>query len=181
MSPGAEDIRDIKAWAPLTDAPLWVIALALALALAASLWLWWRRRQARPVLVEAAPFVDPGPTPWQRLMALRQAPVSDPEGVRRFHFALSESFRAAIEERFSFPATDRTTEELKRGLRGLVSELGKVMSVLEAADRVKFTDYRPTEAGCRELLEEAVAIVESWRKVEGAAMPTASLAEEGAR
>lgn len=159
---GQEDIRDIKPWMALAEVPVWVIVLALVLALAAGYWL-WRKKRKKPALETAAVIPDPGPTPWERLVSQRSFPLPDKESIRLFHFGLSEAFRAVLEERFRFPASDRTTEELKRGLHGVVPELGKVVSLLEATDRVKFTDYRPTEEAGKALLEEAISIVESWQ------------------
>ncbi len=163
MNGGVEDIRDLKPWIPLSTVPLWVVLVALAVAAAAAYWLWRRSRKAKPVAAEVVPPAPPGPSPLERLVKLKQAGLEGPEAIRLYHFDLSESFRAAIEERYRYPATDRTTEELKRGLRGVVSELGRVVAVLEATDLVKFTDYRPEPAASRELLKDALSIVESWR------------------
>ncbi len=159
---GQQDIRDLKPWMALAEVPVWAIIVALLLGLAAAFWLWRRKRKkALPETVVLA--ADPGPTPWERLVAQRSTPLADKESIRLFHFGLSEAFRAVLEEHFKFPASDRTTEELKRGLRGVVPELGKVVSLLEAADLVKFTDYRPTEEASRALLEDAVRVAESWK------------------
>ena len=172
-----EDIRDIKPWIALAEVPWWVLVAALLLALGAGYWL-WRRRRKKPMPIAQEAVEPPGPTPWERLLALRGAAVEEAEAIRCFHFDLSEFFRAALEQRFNFPASDRTTEELKRGLRGVVTELGKVMAVLEAADRVKFTDYRPSPLACRELLQEAIALVESWRPQVEVAAPASRLVQE---
>lgn len=180
MNGAGEDIRDLKPWIALSEVPLWAILVALLVAAAAAYWLWRRSRKPKAAEAEVVAPAPPGPSPLERLVRLKEAPLQGPESVRRYHFDLSESFRAALEERYGFPATDRTTEELKRGLRGLVPELGRVMTVLEAADVVKFTDHRPEPQACRDLLKDALTVVESWQPRPEPAPTPQSLARESA-
>jgi hypothetical protein len=180
VSPQPDDIRDLKPWAALSEVPLWLILLVVLLAAAAAAWLWWKERSRRPAVQAPAPEAPKGPSPAERLEALLRLPLTDDESTRLFHFELSEAFRLALEERFGFPATDRTTEELRRALRGIVPELGRVLSLLEACDRVKFTDYRPAESSSREAVREALALVGSWKPAPAAAASGTVMRTEGA-
>lgn len=163
MNPqAAPDIRDIKPWVALSEWGFWLaVALAVAAVLALAYW-WWRRRKpkVKEVIVDQGPA---GPTPEERLRALDAVALADDEAIRLFHFELSDSFRGALESQFGFPATDRTTEELRIALRGVVPDPGRVVSLLETADLVKFTDHRPAREECRELLSRALTVVEGWR------------------
>jgi len=163
---GAEvtDIRGLKPLAEPATPLLWIWILGgaalLALATFAVLWL-RRRRRTKP----EAPPRPPHEVVLERISALADLDLSDPQAVRRFHFEISEALRAYIEARFGLNATDLTTEEIVVALpsvRGLTAEPAKSLRrFLLATDRVKFADHRPSEGEIQEVLERARSFVEA--------------------
>jgi hypothetical protein len=156
----ANDIRDIK---PPIEIPngwewLWItFGILAAAAILLALWKWWQKRLAQISIVPPIPAHVRAKQKLEEALAL----ISQP---KPFCVLVSDTARAYLEERFSFHAPERTTEEFLRELGGtdlLVSEqkesLGKF---LESCDLVKFAKYEPRENELRELHIAAVKLVE---------------------
>src|SRR5471032_2756008 len=81
-----------------------------------------------------------------------------------FCVLVSDTARAYLEERFSFRAPERTTEEFLRELGGtdlLAGEQKESLGgFLESCDLVKFAKYEPGEPELRGLHHSAVKLVE---------------------
>jgi hypothetical protein len=156
----ANDIRDIK---PPIEIPngwewLWWTLGALAFFVLAS--LIWRHLHRRMTQVSAAPPVPAHIRAKQKLEEAL-ALISQP---KPFCILVSDTIRAYLEERFSFRAPERTTEEFLRelGETNLLSPEQKesLATFLERCDLVKFAKYEPTETELRGLHHSAVKLVE---------------------
>jgi hypothetical protein len=81
-----------------------------------------------------------------------------------FVIAVSDAARAYLEERFTFRAPERTTEEFLRELQAtdrlLPDQKESLGNFLASCDLVKFAKYEPGEPELRELHASAVRLVE---------------------
>ena len=158
------DIRDIK---PPMAIPngwewLWWALGALVLVL---LLLAWRQFLKRVTKASPTPPVPAHVRAKQKLeeaMAL----ISQP---KPFCILVSDTVRTYLEERFTFRAPERTTEEFLRelGVTDLLlpeqkESLGRF---LESCDLVKFAKYEPGESELRGLHGSAVKLVEETELV----------------
>jgi hypothetical protein len=91
-----------------------------------------------------------------------------PEQARfKEHYTLvSDTVRIYIERTQNVPMLERTTEEIRSGLRG--SSLSRehthsLIAFLEECDWVKFSEYIPVEAEAYEIITQARQIVEATR------------------
>ena len=156
----ANDIRDIKLpveiptgweWLP------WVLGALAIVAIAFAIWKWWRKRQ------EQIAFIPPLPAHVRAKQKLQDALalIAQP---KPFCIAVSDAARAYLEERFSFRAPERTTEEFLRELSAtdLLSKLQKegLGGFLESCDLVKFAKYEPGEKELRGLHGSALQLIE---------------------
>jgi len=156
----ANDIRDIK---PPVEIPndwawLWWLLGAAALVL---LLLGWRH------FLKQVTRATPGPPPVPAHLRAKQklaealALISQP---KPFCILVSDTARAYLEERFSFRAPERTTEEFLRELGGTdllaLEQKESLGKFLESCDLVKFAKYEPRENELRELHGAAVKLVE---------------------
>ncbi len=149
----------LKPLIAIPNAWLWVIWIASILALCAVAWLVWRYRRKKAAAVPAVPPVPPHVRARQALEAAL-AMLSDPKA---FSIAVSGALRAYLEERFTFHAPDRTTEEFLYELRGtnLLTTEQKLSlgEFLESCDLIKFARYEPTEVELRGLHAAALKLV----------------------
>lgn len=153
------DLRDIRPPVEIVSAWFWVSLAAGALLLAAlAVWgfkMWLKRRS----LVPPVPVVPPHVRAKQKLqeaLALLGQP-------RPFCILVSDTLRGYLEERFSFRAPERTTEEFLHELQGtpLLTPRQKesLGEFLKRCDLVKFARYEPREPELRDLHECALNLV----------------------
>ena len=155
----ANDIRDIK---PPVAIPsgwtwLWWVLGALVIVL---LLLAWRQFLKHVTKASPTPLVPAHVRAKQKLeeaMAL----ISQP---KPFCILVSDTIRTYLEERFTFRAQERTTEEFLYELQGTDLLAGeqkeKLGEFLESCDLVKFAKYEPQEAELRGLHDSALRLVE---------------------
>ena len=160
IAPAATDIRDIKPPVEISSGwnLLWwtlaVAALVIALRIA---WVLWQKRRSQ------VPIEPPIPAHVRAKQKLEEALalISQP---KPFVIAVSDTARVYLEERFSFRAPERTTEEFLRELNAtdlLVNEQKESLGqFLESCDLVKFAKYEPGENELRGLHSSAVKLVE---------------------
>lgn len=156
----ATDIRDI---APPVDIPsglawLWWVLAALAVLIAAIvLWRWWRRRAVKVPIAPPLPAHIRAKQRLQEALALIAQP-------KPFVIAVSDTARWYLEERFSFRAPERTTEEflheLQRTDRLARDQKDSLGEFLQSCDLVKFARYEPGETELRDLHSAAVRLVD---------------------
>ena len=92
------------------------------------------------------------------------------KGEKHFHFRLSEIFREYLEGRFSFGATDMTTEEILKRLSDFAdfdsAQKATIGNLLEETDKVKFADMLLGKTTGDQLVKEAETFVDETKKSE---------------
>jgi hypothetical protein len=157
---GISDIRDIKppieisgGWAWVW----WVVIAAAVLVAALLLWRWWKHRK----LNEPPPPPIPAHVRAKRKLQEALALLMQP---KPFVIAVSDTARTYLEERFTFHAPERTTEEFLRELAGtkllLPDQKESLGNFLESCDLVKFAKYEPGEKELLELHGSALRLIE---------------------
>jgi len=168
-APLANDIRDIKPPVAIPNGWEWFwwgIAVLAAIAAIILLWQWWRKKKLN------VPVIPPVPAHIRAKQKLEEALalIAQP---KPFVIAVSDTARTYLEERFTFRAPERTTEEFLRELGGtdlLTGEQKQSLGgFLESCDLVKFAKYEPREPELRELHSSAVRLVEETEPAEAKA------------
>jgi hypothetical protein len=160
----ATDIRDI---APPVEIPsglewLWWTLATVALLAAVIGFLKWRKRA---VQIPAAPPIPAHVRAKQKLQEAL-ALIAQP---KPFVVVVSDAERLYLEERFSFRAPERTTEEFLRELSATElltkSQKESLSQFLASCDLVKFARYEPGETELRDLHSSALRLVEETEPV----------------
>jgi hypothetical protein len=153
-------LRDIKPPVEIPTGWLWVMWIAGALLLAAlAYWAWryWRKRASRI----AAPPVVPAHIRAKEKLEKALALLGQP---REFCIMVSDTVRYYLEERFTFRAPERTTEEFLYELRQTnlltADQKESLGEFLKSCDLVKFARYEPGEPELRALHDSALRLVE---------------------
>ena len=84
--------------------------------------------------------------------------------VKSHHAAASEALRLYLEHRFDFPALERSTAEIKRGINQLplrTHEIETLIQVLTFADLVKFAKLTPETADHQRIVSRSIRFVEN--------------------
>jgi hypothetical protein len=160
LSPGTNQLRNIKAPVSIPNPWLWTwVGLGLVLAGLLAWWLW--RRSRRPL---------PPPPPEPILPAHEKARMNLKEALallqepRSFCILVSDTIRVYLEERFQLHAPERTTEEFLEVLQtsALLSYEQKQIlgDFLVRCDLVKFARYEPGSAELQAIYDTAVRLVE---------------------
>jgi hypothetical protein len=165
-APVPDSLRDIKPPAEFPNPWLWlaigVIALAL-IALVVGLFIYFRTRRK---LVPAVPAVPPHIRAKQKLQEALDL-IAQP---KPFCTLVADTVRFYLEERFTFHAPERTTEEFLHELQNtnrlLPDQKESLGDFLKSCDLVKFARYEPREIELRELHGSAVRLVEETEPVE---------------
>lgn len=159
-SAAASDLRDIKPPVEIPNPWAWVWWTVAVLVVAAALYLAWRHWQKRRVLAALVPPIPPHVRARQRLREAL-ALVSDP---REFCIRVSDTLRVYLEERFTFHAPERTTEEFLYELRDTElltrDQKESLEDFLTRCDLVKFARYEPLEPELMDLHASALRMVE---------------------
>jgi len=153
-------LRDIK---PPVEIPSgwawawWLLGVAAAALLGWWLWKYWQKRKAeRPV----APPIPPHVRARQKLQEAL-ALISQP---KPFVIAVSDALRSYLEERFSFRAPERTTEEFLYEMQSTAlldsNQKEGLGDFLQCCDLVKFAKYEPRELELRDLHASALRLVD---------------------
>lgn len=152
-------LRDIKPPIEIPNAWRWAIWIFIALVLASLLWWLYRNQQRKKGLLAAKPLVPAHIRARQRLdeaLALIEEP-------KPFCTEVSDTIRAYLEERFSFHAPDRTTEEFLYELRNTnlltPDQKESLGDFLQQCDLVKFAKYEPALDELQKLHGSAVRLV----------------------
>ena len=137
-------------------------ALLIAAIIAWLLWRYWEKRRAQLPPVPVIPAHVRAKQRLEEALALIGQP-------REFCIAVSDTIRGYLEERFSFHAPERTTEEFLYELRetNLLTPDQKdgLGEFLKQCDLVKFAKYEPREPELRDLHGSALRLVEETEPV----------------
>lgn len=149
------------------------VAIVGLLVIGFILWKYWRKKAAMPALVPIVPPHVRAHRALEKALSL----ISDP---KPFTTVVSDTLRTYLEERFTFRAPERTTEEFLYELQStnlLTSEQkASLADFLSQCDLVKFAKYEPTEVELRKLHEAAVRMVNETEPREFAESVSASQA-----
>ncbi len=154
------DIRAIRPPVPVPGEWTWLWWTLGALAAVALLVWAWRKFGHKLVRPPVIYIVPPHVRAKQKLLEAL-ALIGEP---KPFCFAVSETLRVYLEERFDFHAPERTTEEFLVELRAttLLSEGQKLglSEFLSRCDLVKFAKYEPARPELEDLHAAALRLVE---------------------
>ena len=153
-------LRDIKPPVEIPNIWLWVfvgLAVLALLALAIGLILYFASRKKE---VSLPPPVPPHVRAKQKLQEAL-ALIAQP---KPFCTLVSDTLRVYLEERFTFHAPERTTEEFLYELQAtdrlLPDQKESLGEFLKRCDLVKFARYEPREVELRDLHDSAVRLVD---------------------
>jgi hypothetical protein len=143
----------------ISDPWFWVkVAAAILVLLAIGFFVWRHMRNKA-----SAPAIIPIVPPHIRARRALEKALSIISEPKPFTILVSDTLRTYLEERFSFRAPERTTEEFLYELQGtnlLTSDQkASLADFLSQCDMVKFAKYEPTEVELRKLHEAAVWMV----------------------
>ncbi len=156
----ANDIRDIAPPVEIPSGFEWLWWTLGGLVLAGVLFALWKWRQKRKLQI---PIIPPLPAHVRARQKLQEALalIAQP---KPFVIAVSDTARYYLEERFSFHAPERTTEEflheLQRTDRLTPDQKATLGDFLQSCDLVKFAKYEPGEPELRELHGSALRLVD---------------------
>jgi len=155
----ARDIRDIK---PPFSIPIywpWILGAVMLTAFAVGAFLIWNNRRkykAKP------PIIPPVPAHVRAREKLAEA-LNLFDEPKRFCILVSDTVRWYLEERYSFRAPERTTEEFLHELQGtdllLPDQKQSLGEFLSECDMVKFARYEPGRPELQALHDSAVRLV----------------------
>ena len=181
-APTGADIHGIK---PPVVIPSYWYLLWLALALlvvAAAVYLAWRIHRKRAARPPPLPYLAP---PHERAREKLRGALALLNQPRAFCILVSDTVRVYLEERFTFHAPERTTEEFLRELQATdrlapdqKQSLGEFLSV---CDLVKFARYEPGLPELHALHDSAIRLIdETEPRPEPPPAPTAPTAAQPA-
>jgi len=145
----------------------WLAGGLLLAALAAVAYLWWRRRQARLALA-AVDNRLPHEIALDDLVRIGQLGLPEQNRFKEHYTLVSDTVRIYIERTQGVPMLERTTGEIRNGLRSSAlpaSITQQLIVFLEDSDLVKFSEFTPTEAEAYELITQARQIVEATKPI----------------
>jgi hypothetical protein len=135
----------------------WLLAALVLLLLAAALYWWYRKRRKVPVEIAQIPVIDPRERALRQLEHVAELRLAEEGHFKQHYILLADALRhfaAAMESDWS---TDLTTEELAPRIKRR-ADAAPLITLLRAADTVKFARRQPTEAEARKDLQTA----EQW-------------------
>ena len=139
---------------------LGTIALAVAVILLAR---WWQRRRATLAITPPIPAHIRARQQLEAALTLIAQP-------KPFCIAVSDTLRGYLEERFTFRAPERTTEEFLHELQATTlltpAQKTSLGDFLTNCDLVKFAKYEPGEPELLDLHGSALRLVEETEPVE---------------
>jgi hypothetical protein len=162
----AADLRDIKPPVEIPSIWPWIWGTLGVLTIATAAFLIWRYWRKRKVQVPVVPVIPAHIRAKQRLEEAL-AFIGEP---KPFCTLVSDTIRFYLEERFTFRAPERTTEEFLHELQGtdllLPDQKESLSEFLKRCDLVKFARYEPGEPELRELHDSALRLIEETEPVE---------------
>jgi hypothetical protein len=160
------DIRDIKPPVAISSEwewLWWTLTVLLVVAILVWAWRYWQKRRAQIPIVPPLPAHIRAKQKLQEALALLTQP-------KPFCILVSDTLRGYLEERFTFHAPERTTEEFLYELRETDrltrDQKENLGDFLQRCDLVKFAKYEPGEPELRDLHDSALRLVEETEPVE---------------
>jgi hypothetical protein len=161
-----DTLRDIKPPMEFPNVWLWIAIAAVVLALlalAVGLFLYFMLRRKEVSVVSPLP-------PHVRAKQKLQEALDLLAQSKPFCTLVADTVRLYLEERFTFRAPERTTEEFLHELQNtnllLPDQKESLGEFLKSCDLVKFARYEPREMELRELHGSAVRLVDETEPVQ---------------
>lgn len=154
---------------------IWYFLLPLIiLALIAAAWFGWEyyrhHKKDAPVVVPKAKPLPAHVVAMQALDTLAQKKLWQNGQNKQFHTELTDILRQYIEQRFSVPAMEKTTDEILDELYELAesqkASLQNLKQILTMADLVKFAKYQPFADENQLSFMNSKMFVEQTKKIE---------------
>jgi len=173
------DFCDIKGVVELPVPPgrawiWWLTGSAAVVALAVAGLLLWKRH----VRVAAERIIPPHEWAREQFQRLRDEHLIEQNQVRLFYYRLTGIVRLYIERRFAIMASEQTTDEFLRAVKGHPSlgtkYRGALSAFLRAGDMVKFARYTPVATEIDQAFEAAETFVEQTANTERNAQEAAA-------
>jgi len=166
---GDSELRDIKPQAemPFVNLLPSIAGGLLLAAIAAGAFLWWKRRQARLALATVDNRL-PHEIALDDLTRIGQLGLPEQNRFKEHYTLVSDTIRIYIERTQGVPMLERTTGEIRSGLRNsslAASSTQQLIAFLEESDLVKFSKFAPTEAEAYELITQGRQIVEVTKPI----------------
>jgi len=172
-------LRDIK---PPVEIPtgwvwvFWIVGALLVAAIAYFAWRYWQKHRTQAAIVPIIPPHVRAKQKLQEALGLLGQP-------REFCIMVSDTIRYYLEERFTFRAPERTTEEFLYELRQtdllMPDQKESLGEFLKRCDLVKFARYEPGEPELRDLHASALRLVEETEPVQTSARTNTDVASVG--
>jgi hypothetical protein len=138
-------VRDIKK--PIWMISIWQILLALLIAVIILTIIWWffRKSVFSDLGVRKEPARPPDEIALERLDKLNNSDLIARGEFKLFYIELSDILRRYLEGRYSISALDRTTPELMREIKGILSrqDVAGTRDFLDRSDMIKFAKALP--------------------------------------
>lgn len=148
----------------------WLPGLLASIAiLAFGAWTWrkWKQRVPfeRPeTIVPKAPLEAAHVIALRTLENIKKTAIWKNGQVKLHHAATSEALRLYLEQRFDFPALERSTSEVKDAVGQLPLrqlEIEALIEVLTLADLVKFAKWNPNASDHERVVNRSIRFVEN--------------------
>ena len=171
------DIRGIRPAEEIGGELLWLWIGLVLVALAVSAFLFWNHRRRKRLAKRLAPLIPPHVRAKERLQRALSL-ISEP---RLFCIEVSDALRIYLEDRFSFKAPERTTEEFLDELKAtehlLPDQKLSLGDFLQRCDLVKFARHEPPEVELRQIYEAALRLIDETQYEPAEGVPASSNAK----
>jgi hypothetical protein len=148
---GQAELRDIRGPVKVPLGWRWgrVVAALLVIGVAGAAFVIWRRRRAEapPETIATGPTVSPEEAALTALRDLERDALPARGLLKEHYFRLSLVLRGYLERRFSFPAAESTTEEIREAMESRQvlpgADRDDALALFAEADLVKFARFDP--------------------------------------
>ena len=131
--------------------------------------LFWGRKKEEEVIIEKEIFIPAHKKALTALQSLKSKELWQSGNIKKYQSELTDIVRRYLGDRFDVNALEMTTDEISRALHDKdfdTKHSATLQRILTIADLVKFAKATPPVEINAEFMEEAVAFVESTKKVE---------------
>lgn len=132
-----------------------------------------KKRKQKPVaVVTVAPVIPAHEKALKRLKEIEDKKLWQNDMIKEYYSGISDTLREYIEDRFKIKALEQTTDQTKRSFRHVTTIdqniKGKLFTVLELADMVKFAKEVPVQQEHEMSMNNAVEFVKESMGEQGA-------------
>jgi hypothetical protein len=149
----------------------WILAGLGLIAAIALLWWYLKKRKSKGAETQERPRPKDLPHVWaeKELRKLDAEKLWQKDEIKLYYSRLTDILRLYLEYRFSLPAMENTTEEIRRQV--MIADIpavqsGRLLGILELADRVKFAKGRPGPEQFTLSMQESLAFVAATAQAE---------------